>query len=70
MKDFKTKLGSQRTKQIEEDRNEAVKALIANKGILKGKGKAKTEEEWLQFREEVSEELMKHYEKKFGISLR
>ncbi|MBI2598356.1 MAG: hypothetical protein HYW50_04120 [Candidatus Diapherotrites archaeon] len=66
----KQKFGGLKTKQIEEDRKEAVKALIANKGIFKGKGRAKTDDEWLAFREQASEELIKHYEKKFGIRLR
>ena len=70
MKDLKAKLGSQRTKQIEEDRKEAVKAIIANRGILKGKGKAKTEEEFKQLQEEANKQITAHYEKKFGISLR
>lgn len=48
----------------------AWKALFAARGVLKGKGKAKTEEEWCKFREEASKELIEYYEKKFGFNLK
>ena len=44
-------------------------ALFAARGALKGKGKARTDEEWHKFREEASKELMEHYNKKFGLNL-
>lgn len=43
-------------------------ALFAARGIFKGKGKAKTDEEWYKFREEASKEMMEYYDKKFGLS--
>ena len=69
MKDFKPKLGSQRTKQIEEDRKEVLNALIANRGIFKGKVPVRTKEEEQEFEEIIDMEIRQHYEKKFGIKL-
>ena len=70
MKDFKPKLGSQRTKQIEDDRKDALKALIANRGVFKEKVPVRTKEEEEEFEKKIDLEIREHYEKKFGISLR
>ncbi len=69
MKDSKQKFGGLRTKQIEDDRKEALKALIANRGIFKGKVPIRTKEEEQEFEEKIDLEIREHYEKKFGIKL-
>ena len=69
MKDSKQKFGGLRTKQLEDDRKEALKALIANRGIFKGKVPIRTKEEEQEFEEKIDLEIREHYEKKFGIKL-
>ena len=60
----------EKLKKLEEERErkKAWKALYAARGILKGKGKAKTDEEWYKLREEAGKELIEYYEKKFGLN--
>lgn len=57
-------------KELKEEREKrkAWKALFAARGVLKGKGKAKTDEEWYKLREDASKEIMKYYDKKFGLT--
>lgn len=40
--------------------------LFASRGILKGKGKAKTDEEFYRLRKEFSDDLYKEMAKKYG----
>jgi len=58
-------------KELEEERkrNEGWKALVAARGIFKGKGKAKTDEEWLKWRAENSEKAVKELAKEYGWKL-
>ena len=55
-------------KELEEERkrNEGWKALVAAKGIFKGKGKAKTDEEFRKLQEEAAEEFFEEMKKKFN----
>jgi len=55
-------------KELEEERkrNEGWKALVAARGIFKGKGKAKTYEEWHKLRIEAGEKFMKELEVRFS----
>ncbi|MBU0635983.1 hypothetical protein KKE06_03075 [Candidatus Micrarchaeota archaeon] len=59
-------------KLLEEERKKkmAWEALFAARGALKGKGKAKTDEEFRKIKEKAGEEIIKHYEKKFGINIK
>ena len=59
-------------KRNEEERRkkQAWKALFAARGIFKGKGKAKTDAEFRALTEKAGEEIIEHYEKKFGINLK
>ena len=50
----------------EREKKNAWEALYAARGILKGKGKAKTDEEWYKLRYKAGEELLRYYDKKFG----
>ncbi len=54
---------------LEESRakKKAWDALFAAKGMFKGQGKAKTEEEWHKWRFENSEKFAKELEKKYGL---
>ena len=54
---------------LEEDRakKKAWNALFAARGIFKGQGKAKTDEEWHKWRTENSEKFAKELEKKYGL---
>lgn len=57
-------------KQLEEERKKekAWQALFAARGILKGKGKFKTYEEWHNWRSNVySKQLEKELVKKYGL---
>lgn len=58
-------------KELEEERNrrEGWKALVAARGIFKGKGKAKTDKEWYKWRAENSEKLVKELAEKYGWKL-
>ncbi|MFA4907768.1 MAG: ribbon-helix-helix domain-containing protein [archaeon] len=58
----------QRLGQLEEERKKerAWKALFAARGIFKGKGKAKTDEEWHKWRMENGEKLAKELAEKYG----
>lgn len=53
---------------LEEDRTKkkAWGALFASRGIFKGKGKAKTDEEFYKLREEAGKEFMGILEKRFS----
>jgi Arc/MetJ-type ribon-helix-helix transcriptional regulator len=53
----------------EREKKKAWEALFAARGIFKGKGKAKTEEEWLKWRKENSEKFAKELAKKYGWKL-
>src|SRR3989338_6411121 len=48
------------------DKKNAWQALVAARGIFKGQGKAKTDEEFRKLTEKAGEEIIEHYEKKFG----
>jgi len=54
----------------ERAKRKAWQALFAARGIFKGQGKAKTEEEWHKFRGDMSKEILEHYQKKFGLNLK
>ncbi|MFH1752477.1 MAG: ribbon-helix-helix domain-containing protein [archaeon] len=51
----------------EKDREKTLNALIKYKGVFKGKGKAKTDEEWVKWRKEFGEKLAKEIEEKYGL---
>ena len=55
-----------RNKLKENERERGWKALFAARGILKGKGKAKTDEEFYKLREEAGEEFIEKLEKRFS----
>jgi Arc/MetJ-type ribon-helix-helix transcriptional regulator len=59
-------------KQLSEEREKkkAWQALYAARGIFKGKGKARTDKEFRKLTEKAGEEIIGHYEKKFGINLK
>ncbi len=62
-----------RLKELEEERakNKAWEALFAARGVLKGKSRFKTDEEWHKWRSgEGSRELTEYYDKKFGLKNR
>jgi Arc/MetJ-type ribon-helix-helix transcriptional regulator len=50
----------------ERERRKAWKALFAARGIFKGQGKAKTDEEFYKLREEAGKEFMDILEKRFS----
>ena len=50
----------------ERNRKKSWKALVAARGIFKGKGKAKTDEEFYKLREEAGKEFMEMLEKRFS----
>ena len=54
----------------EREKKKAWRALYAARGIFKGQGKAKTDEEFYKLREQAGKEIIEHYEKKFGINLK
>ena len=58
-----------RLKELEEERakSRAWNALFAARGIFKGKGKAKTEEEWYKWRKEYGEKSAEELVKKFNL---
>jgi len=58
-----------RLKELEEERakSRAWNALFAARGIFKGKGKAKTEEEWYKWRKEYGEKRAEELVKKFNL---
>ena len=55
-------------RQLEDERakKQAWKALYAARGIFKGKGKAKTDEEFRKLREEAGEKFAKELAEKYG----
>ena len=53
----------------EREKKKAWQALYAARGIFKGKGKAKTDEEWHKWRAENSEKAVKELAKKYGWKL-
>lgn len=55
-------------KELEEEKakKRAWRALFAARGILKGKGKAKTDEEFRALKEKAGEEFFKELEKRFN----
>jgi len=53
----------------ERRKKKAWEALFAARGIFKGKGKAKTDEEWYQWRKENGEKLAKELADKYGWEL-
>lgn len=56
-----------RLAQIEEEKKEkAWQALFAARGSLKGKGKAKTDDEWHRLKEEAGREFIEEMKKKFN----
>ncbi len=57
-----------RLKELEEERSKsrAWEALFAARGIFKGKGKTKTDEEWYKWRKENGEKFAKELAKKYG----
>jgi len=50
----------------EREKKKAWQALYAARGIFKGRGKAKTDQEWYKWRAENSEKLVKELAKKYG----
>src|SRR3989344_6355813 len=60
-----------RLKELEDERakSRAWEALFAARGIFKGKGKAKTEEEWYKWRMEYGEKRAAELAKKYGWKL-
>jgi len=50
----------------EREKRKAWKALVAARGIFKGQGKAKTDEEFRKLTEKAGEEYIKMLEKKFA----
>ena len=50
----------------ERQKKQAWKALFAARGIFKGKGKAKTDEEFYKLREEAGNEFIEMLEKRFS----
>lgn len=58
-------------KQLSEEREKkkAWQALYAARGIFKGKGKTKTDEEWYKWRAENSKKIVKELAKKHGWKL-
>jgi len=54
--------------ELEEERNrrKGWKALTAARGTFKGKGKTKTDEEWLKWRAENSKKFAEELAKKYG----
>lgn len=50
----------------ERERKKAFQALLAARGIFKGRGKAKTDEEFRKLREEAGQEFMGMLEKRFS----
>lgn len=44
-------------------------ALFAARGVFKGKGKAKTDEEWYEWRKEYGEKLAGKLAKKYNLKL-
>lgn len=58
-------------KQLSEEREKkkAWQALYAARGIFKGQGKAKTDEEWHKWRADNSEKLVKELAKKHSWKL-
>jgi len=55
--------------QAEKEKSKAWQALYNARGIFKGKGKAKTEEEWYKWRKENSEKFAEELVKKYGWKL-
>ena len=55
-----------RLSEIDEKRNAEWERLAAMRGILKGKGKAKTDEEFRKLREEAGQEFIEMLEKRFS----
>jgi Arc/MetJ-type ribon-helix-helix transcriptional regulator len=53
----------------ERAKKNAWKALFAARGIFKGKGKAKTEEEWYKWRMEYGEKLAEELAKKYNLKI-
>ncbi len=53
----------------EERRKKAWNTLFAARGIFKGKRKAKTDEEWYQWRKENSDKFVKELAEKYGWKL-
>ncbi len=50
----------------EKEKKKALQALYAARGIFKGKGKAKTDEEFYKLREEAGKEFIDTLEKRFS----
>ena len=59
-----------KTLAAQREKRKAWQALFAARGIFNGKGKAKTDEEFLKLTEKAGEEIIRHYEKKFGIAIK
>lgn len=57
-----------KSKQIQQDqaREKAEQALLNSYGMLKGKVKPMTDEEWYAWRFKYGEELYKEWKKKYG----
>ncbi|MFH1225235.1 MAG: ribbon-helix-helix domain-containing protein [Candidatus Diapherotrites archaeon] len=51
----------------ERKKNKAWDALFAAKGIFKGKGRTRTDEEWHAWRKEYGEQLVKELAEKHGL---
>ncbi len=55
--------------RVEREKSKAWQALYNARGIFKGKGKAKTEEEWHKWRKEYGEKLAEELAKKHNIKI-
>jgi Arc/MetJ-type ribon-helix-helix transcriptional regulator len=53
----------------ERRKKKAWEALVAARGIFKGKGKTKTDEEWYQWRKENGDKFAKELAEKYGWKL-
>lgn len=58
-----------KTSVKEKRKKKAWEALFAARGIFKGMGKAKTEEEWQEWRKEFSEKRAAELAKEHGLEL-
>ena len=56
----------EKLKQLEGERRKKWQTLFALRGAFKGKGKAKTDEEFRKLREKAGEEYIRMLEKKFA----
>lgn len=58
-------------KRLDEEREKrkAWQALYSTRGIFKGKGKAKTDKEWVEWRKDYGEKLAQELAKKYDVKI-